>query len=94
MKMYGEEVFVVFEKYADNGRVAIRLVDEEGMPFCMATVNVPQVPLQEDEVIIKNYSENAGVLEILEQEGYIQDTGDVVYIGMAKGNLCKILKSK
>jgi hypothetical protein len=95
MEMHGCKLSVVFEEYADNGRKAIKLIDQEdGMPFCMATINVPQIPLLNDEVIIKNYSENAGVLEMLEGAGYIQDTGNIVYVGMAEANICKLLKTK
>ena len=95
MEMYGCKLSVVFEEYADNGRKAITLIDQEdGMPFCTATINVPEIPLQDDEVIIKNYSENAGILELLEEAGYIQDTGDIVYVGMAEANICKLLKSE
>ena len=95
MEMNGFKLSVVFGEYADNGRKAIKLIDQEdGMPFCMATINVPQIPLLHDGVIIKNYSENEGILEVLEKAGYIQDTGNIVYVGMAEANICKLLKSK
>lgn len=95
MKMYGVRLSVVFKKYYDNGRTAITLIDQEdGMPYCTATINVPEIDLLPDEVIIKNYSENEGILELLEKAGYIQDTGDIVYVGMAEANICKLLKTE
>ena len=49
-----------------NGRLALELIDaEDGCPVMTATVNLPEVKLEENEIIIKNYSENEGVLEFL-----------------------------
>ena len=40
-----------------NGRLALELIDaEDGCPVMTATVNLPEVKLEENEVIIKNYS--------------------------------------
>lgn len=51
-----------------NGRTAIELIDaEDGCPVMVATINVPEVELAEGEIIIKNYSENEGVLEFLQE---------------------------
>ena len=65
--MSDEQVMVsVFKSnYLDNDRVAIELMLEDGEPWAVATVNMPEIPLAEDEVIIKTYSENEGVLECL-----------------------------
>jgi hypothetical protein len=59
------DVQVEFLKYS-NGRTAIELTDAEtGEPVLTATVNIPGVDLTNREVIIKNYSENEGVLGFL-----------------------------
>ena len=51
-----------------NGRTAIELIDaEDGCPVMVATINVPDAELAEGEIIIKNYSENEGVLEFLQE---------------------------
>jgi hypothetical protein len=55
-----------------NGRVALQLNDlEDGMPIATATVNMPDVPLEPNEVIIKNYSENSGISKTLMEAGLI-----------------------
>ena len=59
------DVQIEFLKYS-NGRTAIELTDAEtGEPVLTATVNIPGVDLTNREVIIKNYSENEGVLGFL-----------------------------
>jgi hypothetical protein len=61
-------VSLEWSKYSSNGRIALQLIDaEDGSPIMTATVNIPDVPLQSDEMIIKNYSENEGVLEFLQE---------------------------
>lgn len=58
-----------FGKYG-NGRTAISLIGAPGTedqyePIATATVNLPYVECDEDEVLIKNYSENEGMEEAL-----------------------------
>ena len=53
-----------FGKYS-NGRIALEylVIDEEMqmlVPACTATINLPYIKLEDDEVIIKNYSEGEG----------------------------------
>lgn len=49
-----------------NGRTALELIDaEDNEPVAVATVNIPEEILEEDEVIIKDYSENEGMLDCL-----------------------------
>ena len=62
-------VFLKRKKYS-NGRTAIELIDaEDGCPVMTATVNIPDAHLEKDEIIIKNYSENEGVLDFLIENG-------------------------
>jgi hypothetical protein len=37
----------------------------------VATVNIPEAQLSEGEIIVKNYSENEGVLEFLQKNGIV-----------------------
>jgi len=66
----------------DNGRLALCLVDhEDGSPVATITVNMPQHKLEENEVFIKNHSENEGTLEALEEHGLIEEVTDCVASG-------------
>jgi hypothetical protein len=60
-----------------NGQNAI-LLYYEGEPYMTATVavNVPGeavYPIEENDVVIKNYSENEGILEALVEGGIIEE---------------------
>ena len=59
----GEELNVKLSKYA-NGQNAMQLVDQDGIPFMTASV-AHDVNIDDDCVIIKNYSENEGIMEAL-----------------------------
>ncbi len=73
----------------DNGRIALRLVDEEG-PVATATVNLPEEPLAADEVAIKTYSENEGMLESLLDAGIVEDTGRKAWAGRVQVPICRV----
>jgi hypothetical protein len=66
----GEELNVKLSKYA-NGQNAMQLVDQDGMPFMTASV-AHDVNIDDDCVIIKNYSENEGILQALIEAGIIE----------------------
>jgi len=70
VKFLGAECDVVFGEY-ENGRTAIRLT-ENGSPFATATINDPDMDLKSNEVIIKNYSENNGMVDALVEAGVVE----------------------
>jgi len=58
----------------ENGRTALELVDAKtSEPVARATTNLPDVHLGDDEVIIKDYSENVGMLAALTKAGVVSD---------------------
>lgn len=78
------------ERYG-NGRMAIRLIDEiEGFPVAIATVNVPEVDLAEDEVVIEDYSENDGMLVAFLEAGLIDEVVGITKVGFASCPICRI----
>ena len=72
VKFNGEELAIVMGQYA-NGQVSIQLRDQDEMPYMTASVaydsgvldKIYNIKLEKDSVIIKNYSENEGILEAL-----------------------------
>ena len=54
-----------------NGNRAISLFTDSGEPYATATVNIPMA-LNSDEVAIKDYSENIGVLDFLIESNVIE----------------------
>ena len=75
---------VVMEQYAQGRGLSLRLVDaEDGSSIARATSQLPGMTLPSDEVLIKNYSENAGVLDALTMAGLLTVTGRTVRSGHA-----------
>ena len=86
----GWPCWIKWQQYS-NGRIAIQLMCEEG-PMAIATVNIPEVSLKDNEVIIKDYSENQGVLAALIKARVIKKTRREVPIGnWSLGFVCKLL---
>ena len=70
----GAEVYVKVEHYR-NGRPVIELIDaSDDTPYAVATVNMPTVLLAPDECLIKDYSENEGMLEFLTKNNIVSLT--------------------
>ncbi len=62
------ELTVTVCSYAQNGRLAVNLLcKEEGYwePFAFLTVNLPKEPLKANEAFIKDFDENAGLLDFV-----------------------------
>lgn len=75
-----------------NGRTALVLVDpEDGERVTTATVNLPDEPLAEGEVFIKDYAENEGMVAALQEAGVVQPTGRVVVSGYVTVPVCKLV---
>lgn len=80
-------------QYATGGRTAIRLLHAgEGDVVAVATINpLPGIQLGRDEVLIKDYSENDGMLDTLESAGIVKDTGKRVRMGFVDVPVCRLL---
>ena len=91
---YGEDMVLVprFSRYASTDRVALEFWYEETIdeddpeatfmaPFAKVTVNMPDVHLNEGEVLIKDYAENEALVQALIDEGWLIQTGREVASG-------------
>jgi len=90
----GTELQVSFSAYSmhDGQRTAIVLNNAStGERYMVATVNLPQEPLKEDEVLIKNWSENEGIYQALVSAGIISQAIDHVATGFVYALKCKLL---
>lgn len=94
---------LVFSRYL-NGRIAIQLYNDDPIQergyvaqpgtelIAVATVNVADVErLAPDEVLIKNYSENEGMLQCLIGAGIISEPMGEVKTGFVTVARCKLL---
>jgi len=65
-----------------NGNKAISLVDtRDGSPVATATVNIEGVELSANEVMVKDYSENKGMLRALQDSKVVGRVVDVIQSG-------------
>jgi hypothetical protein len=87
---FGQDFDLVprFETYANGNRVALSFWYEEKdgdfsywAPFAKVTVNMPEVHLNEGEILVKDYSENAELVEALVAAGWLIRTGREVSSG-------------
>ena len=77
-----------------NDRTALQLTDaEDGSPIATATINVPEADIADDEVIVKDYSENEGMLDALTKAGVVSDPVGYVNSGFITAPVCKLLLS-
>ena len=82
-----QEVCIEIATYS-NHRPAIQIFSLDGMPLIKATVNVPEADIYENEVLIKNYSENEGILEELQRLNVIGKTEGIVNSGFVQLPVC------
>ena len=97
-KYFDEEVTITKATYGDTGATALTAKDQYGDPFTTFSVYLddPGVALRspdlpKDHCFFKNYSENEGFLECLEQAGLIKRTGVTANTGYVRIPVVKIL---
>lgn len=72
VRFLGLDCIVEMHRYA-NERPALVLT-HGGEQVAVATINMPGIPLGPNDVVIKNYSENEGMMKALIEGGIITDT--------------------
>jgi hypothetical protein len=85
-----EILTTAIQKYP-NGRTRIQLFDQDGFPYMTATINVPTIVLENDEVIIKDYFENKGIYKALVDAGIISTAISKIDVGYGTSPICKLL---
>ena len=78
--------------YGGTDRIALPLYAvEDGSPVAVATVNLPELALAADEVAIKDYSENEGILALLIAAGVVSPPQYQVRSGYVTLHVCRCL---
>lgn len=79
--------------YAGTNRTALTLLDAQtGEPIAKATVNLPHLdPPADDEIDVKNWSENYGMMFALQDAGLVKfcDVKEL-HLGFAIAKRCKL----
>ncbi len=89
---YGEyEIDIKMSKYT-NGQHRMDFIDiEDGFPVLVASVSI-QENISSDEMAIKDYSENEGVLKFLMEKGIVSSPLKYFNSGFVRIPLCKLMK--
>lgn len=82
------ELTPAFGKYANN-RLVVSF-DCSGGPYGTITVNLPYMGLAKDEVLIKDWSENAPLANALLTAGWIKYTGVEVPTGFVSAKVATL----
>lgn len=84
---------VVKTKYVHGNNTALRLVDHETKePIAVATINPSNdTALRSDEVIIKDYSENSGMLDTLIKGNIVSEPFGYYRVGLVEAPICNLL---
>lgn len=87
----GTELIVKLSKYSDNGRLAVSLVENDGIctPYGHLSVNTDAV-LDRGEFAVKTWSENEEIAEAALGTGFFTDTGKRVACGFAEAPIWKL----
>ncbi len=92
VRFAGHDCVVQAERYALNGHTALSLYDARtGEYVATASVNMPHAPLAPNQVFIKDYSENVGMLKALEEAGIVRVSGVYVPTGIGSLPVCELL---
>jgi hypothetical protein len=93
----GISCYLQIDHYVTGKRLALRLVTSQdgedsyaGEPFSTVTANLPAVSLADDEVIVKNYSENEGLDTLLMHLGIAHYTGRTISSGFVAMPIMKL----
>lgn len=96
VRCYGhQEVVLSFSRYLRNGRHCLRLISvqdgAETGTCAVCTVNLPHIPMRGDEVAIKTWYENVGMLGWLIDQGIVSHPLHYAYLANVFIPVCALL---
>lgn len=89
IQAHGEPITVVKASYS-NGRIAITLVCSDGEPWGTFSVNLPDSPIEADEVIVKAWGENEALRAPMLATGLFEDTGKRIETGFVEAEVWRM----
>lgn len=84
---------VVWGKYRQSGQIAISLVEEDGCPLATATCSIEGAELEWGEVIVKDWSENRGMVEALVKAGVVHPAHRQIQSAFVTGKVCRLTQA-
>lgn len=75
-----------------NGQTSLQLFDaEDGQPVATASISMPDIDLDENEIVVKDYSENEGMLDFLLQNNIVEMRSEYLEVGYNVAPVVKLL---
>lgn len=93
VQFMNRDLYIQEGEYEKGRRRAVFLVSVGGEPYARLTVNCPECPLAEDEIIVKAIQENEEVAKAALKSGYFEDTGKT-YVPEGSRNTYNIWRIK
>jgi len=95
MKMISQKFSLknVITRRYNNGQLAVFLYDSRSEPIAELSIEVDTVELDNDEFILKAYSENRIIIDKMVKDGLIAPTDRYVILGNHLCPICKVLNS-
>lgn len=90
----GGDIYQVFPQVGEyiNSQTALELIDTfDGSPVLTASISVPKIALEKNELIIKDYSENEGVLGFLVENNIVRHLGRHIKTGLITAPIVELL---
>jgi hypothetical protein len=85
------KTFSIWSSEYTNGRRALSLKSGKGASALVITTNLPQDAVETDHVVVKNYSENEGILEACIEQGILAPPTRLIPGGFFDFPVCKVL---
>jgi len=80
-----------FGHYSYGNRLAVWMIDEsDGETYATISVNLPDVPICDNYIFAKNYSENENIYNFLVEKGILIPTGGQVKSGFVSVPICLV----
>jgi len=94
LNINGEECYLEKLHYSQGGRLAIELQCADGSgPFCVATINAPEVRLGPDEIILKNRDGQDAAIQALMEAGIVSKPVRHVQLGWVSEPVVRVNES-
>lgn len=85
----GYDYKVIYSRYVNNQRISISLIDLiSHEPYLVATVNLADEDLEYNEVAIKTWTENDGILKALIENDIVSPPHRQVPVGYTTAHIC------
>lgn len=91
-KVFDTPVKFIINNYQKGNSLALQLITDDEMqePYATLTVNFPGAALNDDEIIVKTWSENEAVAAAALGTGLFEDTGKRIEAGFVVAEVWRI----